>query len=555
MFTPPAILRLCASLSLVLSACVTDMDSPSDDEGTLADGKADGATAAGLRRQPLPNNQDAQINAVPGLGGRYLDALPPYVFSPRRQTDQMVRQGISLLPPDLTRDVAFLHAQRVAQDPEGAALALAGKREAVLVGSLKGINGATKDDPSFTRVHDQELAALEVALALCRDRGIRVRDVLYGMGDSSPTRAGGRYVPNAFALAKRDQLEGRLAALLARYGYARPEPLTWGADELMLAAFAAQLPTRTVSLTLESPGSRSFYDSDATAEEVTLEAVGNVGLAVADDASADLHLHLFSLLPQANTAGDQTFPDATEYAAQRAADQAFAAGIARRGAALARTVIVDARLNNGALDAAALPPSPDVLGFGSWGTGGNNLGQALAMAKIVAAAEDRARTAGDAATIERVTRTRRQLAVEAIAHDVFFIGYAGGASGASVGDGRPNDLARWLRDHALPVAPGQKLTEAQLVGLYREASRHATAQLRARFPSLAGRIQFVPQPFNRRFEAISIYSEGALPQAGSVSSELVAKYPEFRPGATYRSYVVSPPRDAAVGANGRFFGP
>jgi hypothetical protein len=194
-----------------------------------------------------------------------------------------------------------------------------------------------------------------------------------------------------------------------------------------------------------------------------------------------------------------------------------------------------------------------VLGFSSWGTGGNNFGQSLAMAKIVAAAE--ARASGDGRALARVRGARKQLVIEAIAHDVFFIGYEKGASGATVGDGRANPLSAWIRERGLPLAPGQRLTEGQLVELYREASRHATAELEAKYPNFTGRVQFVPQPFNRRFEASTLYSEGTLPVAGSVSSELVAKYPELGPARTYRAYAPARPGGRAVGSNGKFFDP
>lgn len=540
-------------------ACVAEGDGDGADDnvasGVSVPGTVAASRAAGLYREPVPNNQDAQNNAVAGLGGPYVDAMPAFVFSPRRQTDQMVRQAYELLPPDLKRDVAFVHAQRVAQDPEGAAQYLAGKKQVVIVGSLKGVNSATADDPKVTAVHNKELKALEITLAMARGLGLPVRDVVYGMGDSSPARVAGRFVPNAFAVQKRTELEGRMRGLLTSANYLREERLSWGADELMLCAFAAQLPDQTISTDLESPTSRYFYDSDATTKELVEEAARKSALTVVSGA-ADLHLHAFSLLPAANTAGDQTFPDAGELAAQRSADEAFAAKLRQRAAGgLSRTVIVDARLNNGALDTASLPPTVDVLGFSAWGTGGNNFGQALAMAKIVASAENRAKASGNAAELRRVSAARTQLAVEAIAHDVFFIGYASGASGASVGDGRANALSSWLRGHALPVAPGQSLAESQLIGFYREASRYATAALTAKYAGLAGQVRFVPQPFNRRFEASTLYSEGPLAQAGSLSSELVAKYPDMRPGATYRDYTPKAPGASAVGSNGTFTGP
>jgi hypothetical protein len=66
-------------------------------------------------------------------------------------------------------------------------------------------------------------------------------------------------------------------------------------------------------------------------------------------------------------------------------------------------------------------------------------------------------------------------------------------------------------------------------------------------------VKYIPQPFNRRFEAATVYSEGVIPQSGSVSTELTAKYPEFRPGATYRGFSPLTRTGAAVGSNGLFF--
>lgn len=512
------------------------------------------ARAAGLYRQPIPNNQDGQAHAVPGLGGAYVDALEPMVFSPRRQTDQMVRQAFALLPPSLTRDVAFVHAQRVAQDPEGAARLLEGKKQVVIVGSLKGINTATSDDPKVSAIHEKELKALELSMQLSKAMGVEVRDVVYGMGDSSPKRNGkGGFTPNPFAEQKRAQLEGRVQGILRANGYEKPERLSWGADELMLSAFAAQLPERTVAVHLQHPDARYFYDSDATAQHLAREAAGKAGLRVVESGPADVQLYGFGLSPRANRAGDQLFPDASERTIQRASDAAFAARIRSLSPEeRARTLIVDARLNNGAMDDTALPPSLDMLGFSAWGTGGNNFGQGLAMAKIVRDAQERARGAGDPAAAGQVEGARKQLLVESMAHDGFFIGYAQGASGISVGAAGQNPLTTWMRAQGLPEAPGVKLSEQQLVGLYRQASARATSELRRRFPDLEGRIQFVPQPFNRRFEAATLFSGGVLANPGSISEELVKKYPEFHPAATYGGHMANPPGAAAVMANGRF---
>jgi hypothetical protein len=514
------------------------------------------AREAGLYRQPIPNNQDGQKNVQPGLGGKFRDAMQPYVFSPRRQTDQMVRQAYQLLPESLTRNVAFVHAQRVAQDPEAAARFMHGKSEVVIVGSFKGINKATADDPEVSAIHESEMRALDITLRLARAMNLRVRDVEYGMGDSSPIEQNHRFVANAFATDKKAQLEARMQALLGEHGYRAPEHLSWGADELMLTAFAAQLSRQTVSLNLQSPNSRFFYDGHATTSQIVAQAAQKAGLDVAPrGAPADIYLHAFSLLPEANRAGDQSYPDRQEFALQHRADQAFARRIqALDRATLARSVIVDARLNNGAMDTTSLPPTTDVLGYSAWGSGGNNFGQALAMAKIVAAAQSRADASGHQQQIRHVNAARRQLVVESIAHDAFFIGYASGASGVNTPARMANPLSAWLAASGLPRAPGDKLNAEQLVALYSRASAHASQRLQSKYGGLGGEIRFVPQPFNRRFDAATLFSRPQLPEAGSVSSELLEHRPELDPRRIYPGNVPDPQTgDQAVGSNGRFF--
>jgi hypothetical protein len=518
------------------------------------------AREAGLYRQPIPNNQDGQNNAQPGLGGKFRDAMPPYVFSPRRQTDQMVRQAYQLLPEGLTRNVAFVHAQRVAQDPEAAVRFMHGKSEVVIVGSFKGVNKATSEGDKEARdaaaVHPKEMKALEITLELARAMNVHVRDVEYGMGDSSPIERNHRFVPNAFATAKKAQLEARMQAVLGEHGLRAPERLSWGADELMLTAFAAQLPRQTVSLNLQSPNSRFFYDSHATTSQLAAQAAHKAGLDIAPrGAPADIHLHAFSLLPEADRAGDQIYPDRQEFALQHRADLAFARRIQTLDrATLARSVIVDARLNNGAMDTTSLPPTTDVLGYSAWGSGGNNFGQALAMAKIVAAAQTRADASGQQQQIRHVNAARRQLVAESIAHDAFFIGYASGASGVNTPARMANPLSAWLAASGLPCAPGDKLDNEQLAALYSRASAYASQRLQSKYGGLGGEIRFVPQPFNRRFDAATLFSRPQLPEAGSISSELLERRPELDPRRIYPGNVPDPQTgDQAVGSNGHFF--
>ena len=72
------------------------------------------------------------------------------------------------------------------------------------------------------------------------------------------------------------------------------------------------------------------------------------------------------------------------------------------------TAVIDSRLYNGAWDSRVLPKSCDYLAFGAWGTFGNSFGSTAAIAKIMLGAPK---------------ETRKQLLLEAIAHDAFFQGY------------------------------------------------------------------------------------------------------------------------------------
>lgn len=500
------------------------------------------AKQAGLYHQPLPNNQDGQNNAVPGLGGTYNEALKPYVFSPRRQTDQMVRQAFDLLPGELKANTAFVVAGRVAQDPEGALRYMQGHKDVVVVGSFKGINTGNGSGGEVAKVHGAELTQLDLSLKLARAAGLKVKDVVFAMGDSSPRpKASGGYEPNPAALPARDAMQARMNAVLNRNGVPG-RALGWGADEQMMVAFARQLPARTVSLGFENPNARHFYDGGATTTDVAHAAAKEVGLQEAPMGKADIEARIFSLVPLADPKGAQTFPSGAGLAAQRATDERFAAGIAAKPADLPRTVIIDTRLNNGALDGASLPPATSVLGYSAWGTAANNVGQSLAMAKIVTDAQARAGASGKAS----IAASRQQLVVEAVAHDAFLVGYATGYK-------RPdNDLGRQVAAQGRVPAPGQVMDEQRLTSTLNAASTYATERLHQKYPGLKGDVTFAPQPFNRLFEAATMFSGGNLPQSGSLSTELLQKHPELRPDMHYKNYAPERPQTEAVAANGAF---
>jgi hypothetical protein len=403
---------------------------------------------AGLYKEPLANNQDAQNNAIASLTGFLNEPLPAMVFSPRRQTDQLVRQAYALLPSDLKKTIGFVHAQRLAQHPEMAARELIGKKQLVIVGCFMGLDSAQGNQPAVSAIHQQEHDALVISLHLAKAMDLEVRDVVYGMADSAPQKTTSGYLTSPCASATRQTLETKLNQTLQSNGYTRHEKLCWGADELMLVAFAAQLPNRTVDFNLQSSGAQHFYDGNASTGNLAKQAAEKVGLTVVESGQGQIHLAVYSLLPGVNSNGAQTYPSGDALRKQQMADQAFATQLQKTPLPeLAKTVIVDARLDHGAMDTISLPPTTRVLGYSAWGTGGNSLGQALAMAKILQHAQDVAKVFGD---IERqifVNAARHQLLIEAIAHDSFFIGYRSGAQ-------RPgNALSQWILDNNLPSAP------------------------------------------------------------------------------------------------------
>ena len=429
---------------------------------------------------------------------------------------------------------------------------MAGKKEVVIVGSFKGVNTKAFLESTVSKIHKQEMKALDLSLKLANAMGVKVRDVVYGMGDSSPIKKGDIFVHNRFADQMKTQLEQWMNQVLSSNRYNTREELSWGADELMLCAFAQQLPNCTLSVTLQDPSSRSFYDNNETAKNLIEQAAKKNNLTLVKNVGqARINLVAFTLLPEANKSGAQTFPKGPNYKLQHRSDHAFASDLQKLDpSVLSKTVVVDAHLPGGAMDTNSLPPDTNGLGWSSWGTGGNNFGQSLAMAKILADAQDRARQSGDEKQVRTVDMARRQLVVEAIAHDAFFTGFQKGASGSQYG--LKNPIADWITKNNVPTSPSENLSEEQLVGLHRYASSYATAELKNKYPGLTGQIQFIPTPFNRRLESYSIYTDGVIAEPGSISGDLVRQYREFFP--RYRGYRRDvKPGTALVGANGKFF--
>jgi hypothetical protein len=454
----------------------------------------------------------------------------------------MVRQAFQLLPDNIKNDIAFIHAQRVAQDPEAAMKYMQGKKHVVIVGSFKGVNSSVNADPIVDKIHSQEIKALELTVKLSNAIGINIKDVIYGMGDSSPQKTPKGFVQNPFGEQKKALMERQLNSILHQNGVKLSKKLSWGADELMLVAFAKQLPDQTISLNIQNPKAKNFYDGNSSTYNLALQAADKAGLRIVPQSKSNIEADIYSLVDGTNNSGAQTFPIKEKFVLQHSSDIKFARDIQLKSAERTRkTVIIDARLNNGAMDRTSLPSTTNVLGYSAWGTGGNNLGQAFAMAKIVDYAQKQALNTSKA---DVINAARRQLVIESIAHDGLFL------------EQRTDSVLKQFQSQAhIPRAPGALLTEGQLTSYYRFSSEQVTKELTRRYPGLNARIQFAPQPYNRRFEAATMVSNGVLTQAGSFSSEFVTnKYPEFDPKKTYRGYSPKKPiTSSAIGSNGIYY--
>ncbi len=106
-----------------------------------------------------PTEQDGDGVGIPpnGQDNRSERICPVYVLSPRRQTDSLVRQMITLLP---VKDTAFIIAERLLQYPEDYLPTISQFEKAVIVQSFVGV-GPPQPDPTpypdwAKKRHDKE---------------------------------------------------------------------------------------------------------------------------------------------------------------------------------------------------------------------------------------------------------------------------------------------------------------------------------------------------------------------------------------------------------------
>jgi Protein of unknown function (DUF4127) len=257
------------------------------------------------------------------------------------------------------------------------------------------------DDGTGTKTfHRLQLRQLEYAIALIQSLDKPCVDIIYGMGDSM----------NDYAVTIRNQLQNKSQEICQQAGL---DPdlfiLDWGADELVFKAFARRLPSLAFKVTMANSEAKHHYDANHTTAEIVRRTILSLKLTEATAQDFDAQVLVFDRHPRASSDFNQYFsPDDPQQAKfDRHFRQQMTAFTPEEEA---KTVIIDGRNPNGALNIASLPSSDRFLAFGSWGTFANACGQTLAIAKILAHAQNRP--------------AQRQLLLEAVAHDVFCIGYA-----------------------------------------------------------------------------------------------------------------------------------
>ncbi len=426
---------------------------------------------------PYDNHDISTPGMFSTTGGNQKDfvrseaVLPPFVMSGRRQTDQMVRTLYAMMPADIRGSTAFLLPDRVAQNPEAYLPYIRSKQRAVLIGSFKGARSITSSAdtlyPALMTRHQRELFKLRTTLALLSSVNVPVVDVLYGMGDSKTT----------FANDIRTELQNRMNRMLTAAGFANlvannASRLTWGADELPAIAFAKSLPSYKVYVYTSNPNALHSWDAMASTSAVVDEKLASINVTrVNTPAEADMEIYVLNREPgigskiataaispdvcTAPKAGDtqiacklvstgasctpgntdcrRVYTDDSRFndrayigdranwsadnSAQASHDLAFVSLLAQIPAARrARSMIIDARVPNGAWNKVGAPTSTEWLIYSAWGTFANNIGLAIAQGKVL-------HHARAASLPVNVAANSRRMLLEAVAHDVFANGY------------------------------------------------------------------------------------------------------------------------------------
>ena len=380
--------------------------------------------------QDLEGNGIFEVDDVPVAGGRSEESYLPFVLGPRRQTDSMVRALYLTLPLSFRAEHAFVIADRLLQNPEAYVRYVRSRSGTTISGSFMGIGQSTSAADWVAARHGDEMWKLRTSIMLVHALGRSVDDVVYAMGDSS----------TSFGLSMRQGLEARMHRILSAAGIAtQDKPLGWGADETTAIALSRHLPTWQVRLYMENPNAQHHYDGMRTTAEILSEKMPVLRLQEVGPGSPPPEIEIAVLTRRPGGSADDYQAGDAE---QAALDDAFLSQFDGFDAARrSRLVIIDARIFNGAWDKRSALPHCDYLAFGSWGTFGNVVGSTLAAARLL--------------HVYGTPATRRQLYLEAVAHDVFANGYAEAQRGelrdqvnAQLGAGA---FSHWAGYHDVPT--------------------------------------------------------------------------------------------------------
>ncbi|MBL8297056.1 MAG: DUF4127 family protein [Rhodanobacteraceae bacterium] len=399
----------CASASWPKAEYLNVLDTADVAAGNLVDTNA---ALEILRANPelygAPNEQNEIVSAGlysrdgSGQSGfqRAEAALPPFVLSARRQTDSMVRTAYLMLPASVRRSTGFIWVDRLAQDPDSYLPYLRKKQKVVLIGTFMG--------PSFVKAendaghqslrirHARELFKLRSAIALVKSMNLEVADVLWATGDTHAS------TPELQALYDRifGDLKIRFDRILdaANLGQLK-RPIPFGGDELAVIAFARSLGvSRTVYLDLNNPDAKPRYDGGRTVRQIVDAQMAQNGLTEAlSPTGADIEYYVIGR--DASDFYTSTADELAKFAQIRALP------VTRRQ----KSYISDIRFPNGSANGDSAPNSCEWLGYSGWGTGNNNVGMALAFAKLL--------------TVNPNPLNARRMYLEAVAYDVYGNGY------------------------------------------------------------------------------------------------------------------------------------
>lgn len=345
-----------------------------------------------------PTEQDGEGNGIPANGANNLSEklFPVYVLRPRRQTDYLVRQLLTLLP---LNDTAFIIAERLVQYPEDYLPTISQFKKAVIVQSFVGVGDPTDDPTPYpewaVERHNKELWIIEQSIRLLQSMDMEISAVVCAMGDSLKISSKER----------RDKMQNRLYKLLDKSGLSDiKQPITWGADELVAMAMAQTLPKTKVRVRISNPNAKMAYEGKRSAQECVAEKLPAVRLVQTDN-DWDFEVAILTRHEFGDINGYEVNDTQQDKLDEDFLDRYKDYTPKQRS----KLVIIDARLYNGAWNSGSVLPDCDLLAFGAWGTFSNCVGSTLAVAKILFYAKNAV--------------AQKQLYLEAVAHDVFANGY------------------------------------------------------------------------------------------------------------------------------------